>query len=150
MSRHDGTSRLIVTGPIFGSSARSLRSCPVGSPRMSVLVLDDDAAIRASLREALEPEFIVLEARDGAEALASSRLVHPAIVLMDLRLPGGMSGADFVREYRRDGGCARLLLFTADPDARELARSLQADGVIEKPFDLDELTATLRGPNQPK
>jgi hypothetical protein len=51
---------------------------------------------------------------------------------------------------RRGGGLVRLVLFTAGPDARQLARGLQADGVIGKPYDLEELATKLREPSERK
>lgn len=113
-------------------------------PRTSVLVLDDNVAIRAVVRQALEPEFAVFEARDATEAVAACRLVNPSIVMVDLLLPGGMSGQQFIGQYRRDGGRAKLLLFTGNQAADQIARELKVDGVIKKPFNVETLAADLR------
>jgi CheY-like chemotaxis protein len=107
-------------------------------------VLDDDVGIRAVVREALEPEFSVFEARDAEEALRACRLAAPSIILVDLLLPGGMSGQQFITRYRRDGGRAKLVLFTGNPAADQIAREVKADGVIKKPFDVEKLAPELR------
>jgi two-component system, chemotaxis family, chemotaxis protein CheY len=101
-------------------------------------------SVRAVVRQTLEPEFAVFEARDGTEALAACRLARPSIVLVDLMIPGGMNGQQFIAQYRREGGRAKLLLCTGNQAADEIARELKVDGVIKKPIDVENLAPTLR------
>src|SRR5262245_10504586 len=68
----------------------------------SIVIVDDDAAIREALREALEDEdYSVLEAEDGVRGLELLSNAHPALVLLDLYMPN-LDGYHFVEEMRRD------------------------------------------------
>ncbi len=70
------------------------RDCPV-------LVVDDDAGVRALLRRMLEPEgYTVVEAENGRAALARLHDLAPGVVLLDLMMPE-MDGFEFVAEFRR-------------------------------------------------
>ena len=53
-----------------------------------ILVVDDDADVRAALAKVLRQSFAVLEASDGEKALALITLVKPALLLLDVSLPG--------------------------------------------------------------
>ena len=123
----------------------------------SVLVVDDDAAIRGVVRQALEAEgWRVLEAGDGAAALTVYENAAPrvALVLIDLTMPV-MSGAQFAEQYwRAEGratagaapsGHAPLVVFTASRgmEAAVQAERLHAVGFVTKPFELDELLAVV-------
>ena len=112
-----------------------------------VLVVDDDTAIRHTLRAVLEDEgYTVLEAADGAAALDLLRTSpYPLITLLDLRMPH-VDGEAVLRAAVSDDRIAShhaFALITANPDAitpaceRYLAQ-LHAP-VILKPFDLDIL-----------
>ena len=70
----------------------------------AVLIVDDDNDVRSALAELLEEEgFSVEGAANGREALALLRggTVHPAVILLDLMMPG-MDGWDFRHEQMRD------------------------------------------------
>jgi DNA-binding response OmpR family regulator len=70
--------------------------------------------------------------------------VHePALILLDLRMPI-MDGWSFVEQYRRASVApAAILLMSANPDLPGIAQHLGADGHLRKPFDLDELRASV-------
>ena len=109
-----------------------------------VLVVEDDAATRALLRDVLEGAgYAVREAADGAAALRAARAARPALVLLDLRLPG-TDGWAFAAAYRRaPGPRAPIVVLTADADAEAYAAALGAAGHLLKPFDLDALLAVV-------
>ena len=105
-----------------------------------VLVVDDDAPIREVVDALLSEEgYEVVTAADGAAALARLRERPPGLILLDLRMPG-MDGWAFARAYRRSPGPhAPIVVLTAAREAAERAAQIGADGVLSKPFDLDEL-----------
>ena len=109
-----------------------------------VLVVEDDAATRALLREVLEAAgYAVREAADGAAGLRAARAARPALVLLDLYLPG-TDGWAFAAAYRRaPGPRAPIVVLTADADAEAHAAGLGAAGHLLKPFDLDALLAVV-------
>jgi two-component system chemotaxis response regulator CheY len=110
-----------------------------------VLVVEDDAATRALLRDVLEGAgYAVREAADGAAGLRAARAARPALVLLDLYLPG-TDGWAFAAAYRRASAPrAPIVVLTADPDAEAHAAALGAAGHLGKPFDLDTLLALVR------
>ena len=110
----------------------------------TVLVVDDDDAIRAFVVEALADEgYAVRAARDGAEALASLDAARPCAILLDMRMPG-MDGWAFAAAYRAQADRpAPLVCMTAAADAGPRARAIAAAATLPKPFDLDDLLATV-------
>jgi CheY-like chemotaxis protein len=105
-----------------------------------VLVVDDDATIREVVDALLSEEgYEVVTAADGAAALARVRERPPGLILLDMRMPG-MDGWAFARAYHRSPGPhAPIVVLTAAREAAERAAQIGADGVLSKPFDLDEL-----------
>lgn len=108
-----------------------------------VLVVEDTAALRALLREALEEEgYTVFVAGHGGEALAALDAARPCAILLDLRMPV-VAGAAFAKAYReRPDADAHLLAMTAEPREDELAAIAPA-AVLRKPFDLEEALAAV-------
>ena len=114
-----------------------------GQPR--VLVVEDDAAIRGVIRTTLEEDGLdIVETSDGFEALAECRRKAPGVVILDLGLPK-MSGQEFVAAYRNLGmKRAPIVVVSARPDARQVARDLGAAAFLPKPFSLDQLSQVIR------
>jgi two-component system response regulator MprA len=111
----------------------------------SVLVVDDDAHIRASLRRTLAFEgYQVREAPDGIGALTRAAEDPPDVVILDLMLPG-MDGVEVCRRLRQAGDVPILMLTARDATAQRV-RGLDAgaDDYLVKPFAKDELLARLR------
>ena len=109
--------------------------------RQRVLVIDDDTALCATIREALDEKYAVASAPHGAAALDLVRDHEPALILLDLRMPI-MDGWSFVQQYRRGAAApARVVVMSGAPDLPNIARQLGADGHLKKPFDLEELRA---------
>jgi CheY-like chemotaxis protein len=117
-----------------------------------VLVVEDDEANRETLRAVLEEErYPVIEAADGQTALDLLRASPQAlVVVLDLVLPGHVDGGDVLQAAAQDpalGARHAFLLMTASPQRltpviEALAAQLTAP-VMQKPFDLDELLATV-------
>jgi DNA-binding response OmpR family regulator len=116
-----------------------------------VLLAEDDHELRSLVASTLRREgFNVVEARNGTELLeqvGSSLLdrkhrVRFDLIITDLRMPG-KSGLDILNGLDQGGITTPVLLMTAFGDERThvLARRFGAVGVLDKPFDLDQLIA---------
>jgi CheY-like chemotaxis protein len=130
---------------------------------VQVLVVDDDRAIRETIRLALEEEdYTVAEAGDGAAALRLLRDdLEPRVVLLDLRMPrlGGMgvlreAAGDPELQMRNAFVLVTANLHTLDSKELALLDELRVPAVA-KPFELDELLAVVAaaayriGPERP-
>lgn len=104
-----------------------------------ILVVDDDPTILATVSEALDFEgFPVITATNGAEALELVDRNWPSLVLLDMRMPV-LDGWGFMRAVRERGLNLTVVVMTAAADARRWAREIDAQGVLAKPFELDDL-----------
>jgi two-component system response regulator MprA len=114
---------------------------------MTILVVDDEPAVRDALRRALELEGYDVElAADGAEALALLEDgSEPDAVLLDVLMPG-VDGLEVCRRLRRSGSRLPLLMLTARTEVSDRVSGLDAgaDDYLAKPFALQELLARLR------
>jgi len=111
-----------------------------------VLVVDDDRAVRESLRRSLAFNgYDVHLAGDGAEALAGIGAVAPDVVVMDVMMPK-LDGLEATRALRAAGNDVPILVLTARDAVGERVEGLDAgaDDYLTKPFALEELLARLR------
>ncbi|TYL55100.1 response regulator transcription factor [Nocardioides sp. BGMRC 2183] len=111
-----------------------------------VLVVDDDHAVRESLRRSLEFNgYDVHLAADGAEALAGIASVAPDVVVMDVMMPR-LDGLEATRALREAGNDVPILVLTARDAVGDRVEGLDAgaDDYLTKPFALQELLARLR------
>jgi DNA-binding response OmpR family regulator len=109
----------------------------------TVLVVDDDAALRLLCRVNLELEGLrVIEASDvaGAEALLGAEAVD--LLLLDVHIGVG-SGIELMRSVRRRGGAPPVVLVTGTAELDAEIQS-EADGVVAKPFHLEQLLGVVR------
>ena len=113
----------------------------------SLLVIDDDAIVRAWVRAALSgSEFRVAgEADHAAEAIELVERRRPDLLLVDQLLPD-WTGTELVRELRRRGFEAPALLMTASPreGLNEVAQSAGIQGTVLKSSEPDALLGALR------
>ena len=111
----------------------------------TILVVDDEPKIVDIVRAYLARDgFRVVVAGDGAAALQAFRRERPALVVLDLMLPG-MSGWDVCREVRRESEVP-IVMLTARDDVTDtvLGLELGADDYVTKPFEPRELVARVR------
>lgn len=111
-----------------------------------VLVVDDDRAVRESLRRSLEFNgYAVALATDGADALARIAQQPPDAVVMDVMMPR-LDGIETTRALREAGNDLPILVLTARDSVGDRVEGLDAgaDDYLTKPFALEELLARLR------
>ena len=110
-----------------------------------ILVVDDELSIRRLLRNTLERAgHQVIEAVDGAGALAKAAAERPDAVLLDLGLPD-RDGLELVPLIRKQGDAVILVVSAREAtDQKVAALDLGADDYVTKPFDGEELLARLR------
>jgi two-component system, OmpR family, response regulator MprA len=114
---------------------------------VKILVVDDERAVRESLRRALELEgYDVGLASDGSEALEKLELEQqPDAVILDVLMPG-TDGLEVSRSIRQSGNRVPVLMLTARAEVGDRVAGLDAgaDDYLTKPFALEELLARLR------
>jgi two-component system response regulator MprA len=117
-----------------------------GAGTQHVLVVEDDRAVRESLRRSLEFNgYRVSTAADGAEALAGISGIAPDAVVMDVMMPR-LDGLETTRALRKVGNSVPILVLTARDAVGDRVEGLDAgaDDYLTKPFALEELLARLR------
>jgi len=114
---------------------------------MKILVVDDERAVRDSLRRALELEGYEIElAADGNEALARLESSdEPDAIILDVLMPG-VDGLEVCRRLRSAGSTLPVLMLTARTEVEDRVAGLDAgaDDYVTKPFALEELLARTR------
>jgi two-component system, OmpR family, response regulator MprA len=114
---------------------------------MKILVVDDERAVRESLRRALELEGYEIDLAEGGEE-ALQRLAsktEPDAMILDVLMPG-VDGLEVCRRLRSEGSRLPVLMLTARVEVEDRVEGLDAgaDDYLTKPFALDELKARLR------
>lgn len=113
---------------------------------MHILLVEDDAAMRASLERALTRRGMQVSlCADGLHAAMQWRSLQPDAVVLDLSLPG-KDGLQVLESMRAQQSTTPVLILTARGTVgdRVLGLNAGADDYLAKPFDLDELEARLR------
>ena len=110
-------------------------------PTATVLVVDDDPAVRRMIARMLEgEEFVVVEAADGLEALDQCSRCPVAVVVTDVRMPR-MGGLELGQRLAEAWPRIQLLFVTAYPDTDP---SGVASRILTKPFNVEELVKVVR------
>jgi two-component system response regulator MprA len=129
------------------AASHELLTSNAHNAHVKILVVDDERAVRESLRRALELEGYEIElAEDGRQAL--DRLVaeaEPDAVILDVLMPG-MDGLEVCRTLRGQGSRLPVLMLTARTQVEDRVEGLDAgaDDYLMKPFALEELLARVR------
>ncbi|MBD3399359.1 MAG: response regulator [Candidatus Coatesbacteria bacterium] len=111
----------------------------------TILVVDDEAALRRGLKKALEADGLeALTAADLAAARAALAERSPDALLLDLKLPDG-SGFELLEELRRNQPELPVIILTAYGDVRSAVKAMRSGAwdFLEKPFELDVVLFTL-------
>jgi two-component system, NarL family, response regulator DegU len=126
----------------------------VGGPRkrgrhvLRLLIADDDAGVRNSIKRVLErdPDTEVIgEAADGVEAVRLARALHPGLVLMDISMPQ-MNGLEALRLTKQAWPDTKIIMVTIHDEEqyRAVATAGGADGFVLKKALGTELLPTIR------
>ena len=112
----------------------------------SILVIEDDDAVRGLFRAILEPVgYLIREASTGGEGMRRFRESPADLVMADMDMPHG-DGEDVIRQLRADYPSVKILAVSESKGADELrseAQHLGADAMLPKPVGVDELRAAV-------
>jgi len=113
--------------------------------RPTILVVDDDAGLRESFRLILDDEYEVVDVPGGQQALEVIRSAQVDAVLLDIRLPE-MDGIEVLERIKQTDEQVEVILVTAVKTVKTAvaAMKLGAFDYVTKPFDEEELLATIR------
>ncbi|MBO0683857.1 MAG: response regulator transcription factor [Candidatus Dormibacteraeota bacterium] len=119
-----------------------------GSAPLRVVIVDDQALVRAGFRLILDTEDgieVVGEGSDGEEAIATVRRTRPDVVLMDVRMPR-MDGLEATRRLLGDGAQCRVIMLTTFDLDEYVYAALQAgaSGFLLKEVSPEQLIAAVR------
>lgn len=111
-----------------------------------ILIIEDEAKIMRTVRLYLEQAgYEVVWAADGVQGTAAFRHEKPALVLLDLNLPGEFDGLDVCRVLRRDSNVPIIMLTARTEEMdRLIGLELGADDYITKPFSPREVVARVK------
>lgn len=116
------------------------------APTIKILVVDDEAPIRRLLRVGLSTEgYVVREAADAADAVASLAEEKPDVIILDLGLPD-VQGHDLLTGWRASGLELPVIILSSRTDETGIVQALEAgaDDYVTKPFGVAELAARVR------
>jgi len=112
----------------------------------TILVVDDEHLIRWSLEQQLRRDgYTVLLAETGAEALSKAQAENPDLILLDVRLPDA-DGLEILERLRAGDPESLVIMITAHGGVQSAVRAMKlgAHDYVIKPFDMEELTLTVR------
>lgn len=111
-----------------------------------ILICDDEPLLRQLMRVALVGDYTFEEAATVEESIERAGTFRPDVALVDVMMPGG-SGLEIVRYLKGDtelrhARCVVISAFSGEADRQE-ATEAGAEAFVAKPFDPDELSATV-------
>ena len=112
-----------------------------------ILVVEDDPTIAEGLSDRLASDgYEVVVVHEGKTALQQARSGGIDLIILDIMLPGGLSGFDVCRTLRQEGHKVLILMLTARQEEMDRVRGLDmgADDYMVKPFSVAELQARVR------
>jgi DNA-binding response OmpR family regulator len=112
--------------------------------RKTILICDDEPALRELIRASMDEGYEFAEASDGIIAMELAREVSPDLVILDLMLPR-LSGLEVLARMNEDERLkdVPVLVITAWNETREDVLSAGADEFVAKPFDPEDLRAAV-------
>ncbi|MGE0877468.1 MAG: SpoIIE family protein phosphatase [Acidimicrobiia bacterium] len=140
LAAHVAEARQWADGTTIGTPGAS----PSPSAAATVLIVDDNADMRAYVSRLLSERYSVVTVANGAQALAQVEITRPDLVISDVMMPE-MNGMDLLRMLRSDESTADipviLLSARAGPESSVEGLEIGADDYLVKPFSADELLA---------
>src|SRR5947207_5039311 len=129
----------------FGGDDSQAEESSLTAPRPMILVVDDDAGVRESLRLIVADHYDVLDVADGPQPLDTLRASQVDLVLLDIRLPD-MDGIEVLERMKAIDDGVEVILVTAVKTVRTAvaAMKLGAFDYLTKPFEEDELLQLVR------
>ena len=112
------------------------------SDKKKILVADDELYIRLLVKDILEPEFDVIEASNGEEAVSTARNELPALVLMDILMPklDGYTACHAIKNNELTKDIPVIMLTGVGHELnRQLSQEMGATAYITKPFNPEDL-----------
>jgi CheY-like chemotaxis protein len=146
-ARQDITPAALPREPGLGGPAPGSPGAEANRPPR-VLIVDDEEEVRLSVGEYLETKgFVIAEAEDGEEALAKAFTEKPDLILLDLRLPK-VDGYQVCQTLKGNPitSVIPIIMITALNTTNQKVKGIEfgADDYVEKPFDLEELSARIK------
>jgi DNA-binding response OmpR family regulator len=121
---------------------------PIPGPRRKILIVDDQSELRKLYDIILRYDFEVDEASNAIMALEKIIVDRPCCVLLDIRMPGRMSGLHLCRHIKDNASFRQTKIVIVTGSNQEFDRSMAndfgADGYFEKPVSPIELVEFLR------
>jgi two-component system, OmpR family, KDP operon response regulator KdpE len=131
---------------LFRIASCTQRKLNMDESQGRLLIVEDDSALRRSLRTTLDVlGFDVGEASNGEDSLVRLRMVDYEAVLLDINMPG-IGGIETCRRIRRNYTRIPILMLTVRDSENDKVEALEAgaDDYVTKPFQTRELTARIR------
>lgn len=124
----------------MGTDVKGWFSKIMNEARKKILVVDDEAGIRDSLRLLLKSSYDILTAEDGEQALAQVASESPDLVLLDLIMPK-VDGIEALRTIRERNPSIPIVILTGTNTVRTAVQAMKYGAIdyLGKPFDIDEL-----------
>jgi DNA-binding NtrC family response regulator len=112
----------------------------MNDPLYKILIVDDEASFRTSLKGALKKEYQIVEAADSEEALNQVAESPPDVVLLDISMPG-VDGLEALRKIRALDDYPAVIMVTAHGEIKNVVQAMNegAADYLTKPIDLDGL-----------
>jgi CheY-like chemotaxis protein len=112
--------------------------------RKTILICDDEPALRELIRASMDDGYEFAEASDGIIAMELAREVSPDVVILDLMLPR-LSGLEVLARMNADEDLkdVPVLVITAWNETREDVLAAGADEFVAKPFDPEDLRSAV-------
>jgi signal transduction histidine kinase/DNA-binding response OmpR family regulator len=140
-------SRIPHESGILDSGTSSLESTPRNDGKPLVLVVEDNADVRAYMREYLVTDYDVQEAHDGAEGIEKAREIIPDLIISDVMMPK-KDGYELCKALKLDEKTSHIpiILLTAKAGTENKIEGLEtgADDYLTKPFDAKELLVRVK------